>query len=537
MTKKFLLLYRTPLSTEQYQPSPEEMQAVLAQWHQWKENFPSILDMGDGLLPTGRSVKAGVVTDGPNAESKEIISGYSIVAASDYDAALVVARACPVLFAPGASIEVRELAGYLARLMSEESQAIGLVLRHEYGRLVAALLREFGAHRLSMVEDGLAQAMLEGVVAWRTRGVPPNARAWLHRAARSRIIDELRRQRRVEAMDEHGEAVSDEDEPPLAGLSEDVHDDELRALFACAEPSIPVASQLVFALRTLCGFSTSEIACRLVTSEENVQKRWERARDRLQQVDLRLEITAAEWPARSDAVLRMIYVLFTEGYFASSGDQALRLDLCTEALRLGHLVAEHPRYTSSQALALVALMRLHHARRDARVDRSGLPVLLEEQDRRRYHRAELAMGLEALSAAARGGLDSKYHLEAAIAAEHAFAPTFEETRWSVIVSLYDRLAKVDPSPLHELHAAIALSYAEAPQVAIARLDQQRPPTWLFESYLWLATYADLHRRMGNHERACALYEQAIALATPLERATLERRLEACRLQGAQAHKA
>ncbi|MCU0655507.1 MAG: sigma-70 family RNA polymerase sigma factor [Polyangiaceae bacterium] len=415
--------------------------------------------------------------------------------------------------------------------MSEGAQAVDLVLRHEYGRLVAALLREFGAHRLSIVEDGLSQAMLEGVLSWRTRGVPPNARAWLHRAARHRILDELRRQRRVEAMDEREEQPSGE-APPLAALSEDVHDDELQALFACAEPSIPVASQLVFALRTLCGFSTREIASRLVTSEENVQKRWERARGRLQEVDLKLELSAAEWPARSDAVLRMIYVLFTEGYFASTGDQTLRLDLCTEALRLGHLVAEHPRYTSPGALALVALMHLHHGRRDARVDGQGLPVLLEEQDRRRYHRAELALGLEALAAASRGGLESRYHLEAAIAAEHAFAPTFDATRWGVIVSLYDRLAKVDPSPLHELHGAIALSYAESPQAAMARLDRLRPPTWLRESYLWLATCADLHRRLGDHDRACLLYERAIALATPLERAPLERRLGACRLLAA-----
>lgn len=418
--------------------------------------------------------------------------------------------------------------------MSEGAQAIDLVLRHEYGRLVAALLREFGAHRLATIEDGLSQAMLEGVIAWRTRGVPSHARAWLYRAARSRIVDDLRRQRRIEAMDEREEGPPHEGDPPLPALSEDVHDDELRALFACAEPSIPVASQLVFALRTLCGFSTREIACRLVTSEENVQKRWERARSRLQEVDLRLELTSAEWPARSEAVLRMIYVLFTEGYFASSGGQTLRLELCAEALRLGHLVVGHPRYTSPSALALVALMHLHHGRRDARVDGHGLPVFLEEQDRHRYHRAELAMGLEALSAASQEGLESRYHLEAAIAAEHAFAPTFDETRWDVIVSLYDRLAKIDPSPLHELHGAIALSYAKDPRAAMARLDKLRPPTWLNESYLWLATYADLHRRTGNLEQACALYERAIALATPLERAPLERRLEACRPRRAPA---
>ncbi|UJR86718.1 RNA polymerase sigma factor [Sandaracinus amylolyticus] len=406
--------------------------------------------------------------------------------------------------------------------MSEAHQTIGLVLRHEYGRLVAALLREFGTSRISLVEDGLSQAMLEGTVAWRARGVPPNARAWLHRAARHRIVDELRRQRRLSTLDDS--LLEAEEGEPQASLGDDVHDDELRALFACAEPSIPLASQIVFALRTLCGFSTREIATRLVTSEENVQKRWERARERLREVDLRLELSEAEWPARSEAVLRMIYVLFTEGYFASSGERVLRLELCREALRLCRLVAEHPRYASPRVLALLALMHLHHARRDARTDDEGAPVLMEDQDRRRYHRADLVLGLRALQAAARDGLESKYHLEAAIAAEHAFAPTFEDTRWREIVALYDRLARVDPSPLHELHAAIALSYAESPHAALTRLDAQRPPTWLRESHLWLATYADLHRRMGHRDEAIALYEKAIALAPPFERVILERRL-------------
>lgn len=417
--------------------------------------------------------------------------------------------------------------------MTEAHQTIGLVLRHEYGRLVAALLREFGTHRISLVEDGLSQAMLEGTVAWRARGVPPNARAWLHRAARHRILDELRRQRRLEPLDDSSpELLESQDGEPNASLRDDMHDDELRALFACAEPSIPQASQIVFALRTLSGFSTREIATRLVTSEENVQKRWERARQRLSQVDLRLELSEAEWPARSESVLRMIYVLFTEGYFASSGDRVLRVELCEEALRLGRLVAEHPRYSSSRALALLALMYLHHARRDARTDLEGAPVLMEDQDRRRYHRADLALGLHALQAAAREGLDSRYHLEAAIAAEHAFAPTFADTRWASIVSLYDRLARIDPSPLHDLHAAIALSYAERPEAALARLDAQRPPTWLRESHLWLATYADLHRRMGHRDEAIALYEKAAALAPPFEREILERR--ASTLQGARA---
>ena len=398
------------------------------------------------------------------------------------------------------------------------------VLRHEYGRVVAALMREFGAARLAVVEDGLAQAMLEATLSWRTRGAPPNARAWLLRAARHRVLDELRRQRPLTPLEE---AAPDEPAPegPQPGLSDDVHDDELRALLVCADPAIPLSSQIVFALRTLCGFSTREIATRLVTTEENVQKRWERARDALRTVDLGREPSAEQRPARTEGVLRMIYVLFTEGYFASNGETVLRLELSEEALRLGTLVAEHPGYTSNEAWALVALMHLHHARRDARTDEQGLPVLLEQQDRTRYRREELALAMAAFQRAARAGLHSKYHLEAAIAAEHAFAPSFADIRWASIVTLYERLGRLDPSPLHELHEAIARSYAEGPAVALGRLEALRPPAWLAGSHLWLATAADFQRRLGKAAEARALYEQAIALAPPLERLVLQRRVD------------
>jgi RNA polymerase sigma-70 factor (ECF subfamily) len=407
--------------------------------------------------------------------------------------------------------------------MTPAGDALEPVLRHEYGRIVASLLREFGAHRLAAVEDGLGQALLEATLGWRARGVPPNARAWLHRTARYRILDELRRRRGDSPLDAEGyeEAAA---EGPAAGLSDDVHDDELRALLACADPAIPLPSQVVFALRTLCGFSTREIATRLVTTEENVQKRWERARDLLRAADLDREPDAAEREGRTEGVLRMIYVLFTEGYFASSGEAVLRLELCQEALRLGALVAGHPAHTSPRAWALVALMHLHHARRDARTDAGGLPILLEAQDRRLYRREELALGLSAFQRAAAGGLGSKYHLEAAIAAEHAFAPTFSDVRWGTVAALYERLDRVDPSPLHALHGAIAVSYEQGPAVALERLRALRPPSWLLGSHLWLATSADLHRRLGQHGPARELYEQAIALAPPLERSVLERRL-------------
>lgn len=407
--------------------------------------------------------------------------------------------------------------------MSLARDTLEPVLRHEYGRVVARLLREFGTARLAEVEDGLGQAMLEATLAWRSRGVPPNAGAWLLRAARHRVIDELRRQRTL-PLPEEAELDELPADPPTSGLSGEVHDDELRALLACADPSIPLPSQVVFALRTLCGFSTREIATRLVTTEENVQKRWERARDALRLVDLQGDPVATERETRAQAVLRMIYVLFTEGYFASNGETVLRLELCREALRLGTLVAEHPRDSSSEAWALVALMHLHHARRDARTDEAGAPVLLEEQDRSLYRRSELATGLAALQRATRVGPTSKFHLEAAIAAEHAFAPTFGDVRWASIVALYAQLGKVDPSPLHSLHEAIALSYAEGPAVALARLEALSLPAWLTSSQLWPATQADFHRRLGHVEAARSLYEKAIALAPPFEGLVLKRRL-------------
>jgi RNA polymerase sigma-70 factor (ECF subfamily) len=272
------------------------------------------------------------------------------------------------------------------------------------------------------------------------------------------------------------------------------------------------------------GHRGQEIATRLVTSEENVQKRAERARIAMRSVDLDEE--PSDLPARTESVLRIIYVLFTEGCFASSGDDALRLELCEEAIRLGTLVASHPRYTSGSAWALLALMHLHHARRDARTGPDGEVVLVEEQDRTRYRRDELALAFAALERAGEDVTPSKYKLEAAIAGEHAFAPSFREIRWGVIARHYAQLEVLDPSPLHGLHRAIARSYAEGPDVALRDLERMRPPTWLEGSHLWLATHADLYRRLGDRARAVDCYEKAIALAPPHERLVLRRRLRA-----------
>jgi predicted RNA polymerase sigma factor len=247
-----------------------------------------------------------------------------------------------------------------------------------------------------------------------------------------------------------------------------------------------------------------------------------------QDIDISAELTGDMLRERREAVLRMLYVMFTEGYFASSGTTVLKLELCQEAIRLTALVAEHPQLSSSETLALLALMHLHHARREARADADNKPVPLENQDRFRYRRDELLLGLTLLDRASETGatrsLHSSYHLQAAIAAEHAFAPTFAETRWPVIVQLYDALEKHEPSALHTLHAAVAASYAVGPEAGLARLATMRPPTWLAGSHLWLATHADLNARAGRRDIARELYEEAVALAPALERDILKRRM-------------
>jgi RNA polymerase sigma factor (sigma-70 family) len=407
------------------------------------------------------------------------------------------------------------------------SDALVVVMRHEYGRVVAALLREFGGAGVARIEDALSQAMVEALTSWASRGPPASPRAWLHRAARHRLLDELRSARRFEALGTHEESARDDD----PGLSDDIHDDELRALYACAAPSIPPPSQLVFALRTLAGFSTREIAARLCTTEENVQKRFERAREAFRDIDVCEALSGEALRERSEAVLRMLYVMFTEGYFASASETPLRLELCQEAIRLATLVSRHAQLSSSDALALVALMHFHHARRDARIDAEGKPVLLEVQNRSRYRHDELTVALKLLTQASTTEtgevqLSGRWQIEAAIAAEHACAPDFESTRWSVVLQLYQRLMVVEPSPLHALHAAIAASYAINPEAGLAQLKAMQPPTWLLGSHLWLATLADLTARAGNLPVARGYYDQAIALAPPNEKEVLKLRRDA-----------
>ena len=297
-------------------------------------------------------------------------------------------------------------------------------------------------------------------------------------------------------------------------------------LFICCDEAIPRESQLVFALKTLCGFSVPEIALRLFTSEANVYKRLARARDRLREMAPEIETPPLDTlKSRLPSVQAVLYLLFNEGYLSSHAEEAIRRELCDEAVRLATLLAEHPIGAVPETFALLALMHLHAARLGARRDATGGLLLLEEQDRSLWDRERMRIGAEWLERSATGDVFSRFHAEAGIAAEHCFAPSFEHTRWKEIADLYAMLEHIDPSPLHTMNRAVAIAEWQGPDAGLAVLEALAPPAWLAGSYLWDAVLGDLHRRAGNLESAQRHRDRALASApTEAVRDLLRRRL-------------
>jgi RNA polymerase sigma-70 factor (ECF subfamily) len=399
--------------------------------------------------------------------------------------------------------------------------------RHEYGRLVAMLSRRVGVHHLETVEDAVQSALVIALESWKASGPPENPSAWLFCVAQNRVVGELRQRARRERLLALNELQApDATEEPAAGFfAGEVRDDLLRMLFICCDDKIPVDSQLVIALKTLCGFDIREIAERLFTTEANVYKRLSRARARLRERPFEPDaLSIGQCASRLPAVQSVLYLLFTEGYL-SHGDAAIRMELCEEAKRLTGLLAEHPACGTPETFALLALMHLHAARMKARQDSSGGLLLLEEQDRTRFDRQEIQRGLSWLARSAQGDGFSRYHAEAGIAAEHCLAPTFQATRWDRIVACYALLERLAPSALHRLNRAVALAEWRGPQEGLAVLGALEPPSWLAGSYLWAAVLADLHGRCG-HEESAKRYRDAAVESAPSAalRDVLKRRL-------------
>lgn len=378
------------------------------------------------------------------------------------------------------------------------------------------------------IEDAVQSALMTALEAWTVAGLPDNPSAWLYRVAHNDLIGELRQRtgrHRILEQNAKEEIGTSENDPEIF-LEGEVRDDLLRMLFVCCDEAIPVESQLVLALKTLCGFGIQEIALRLFTSEANVYKRLGRARSRLRKLPLDTgELTGEQYSSRLPAVNKILYLLFTEGYLSSNTEQTIRQELCNEAIRLATLLAEHPVGQNPETFALLALMHLHAARITARQDGSGGLLLLEEQDRELWDQQGIRVGLEWLAKSAHGDSFSRYHAEAGIAAEHCLALSFQETRWDRIVECYSLLERIAPSALHKLNRAVAVAEWQGPAAGLAVLEGFEPPTWLAGSYQWSAVLAYLYQRCGNTKTANRFRDVALKSApTPAVKELLQRRL-------------
>ena len=403
--------------------------------------------------------------------------------------------------------------------------------RHESARLVATLAGQFGAQRLQWVEDVVQEALVRALQTWPYRGVPENPAAWLTQTARHLALDQLRREQRWHEREagitaEQARWMAVPLEPAPDDDEAHLRDDTLRLMFVCCHPQLSTEAQIALALRTLCGLSPAEIAAAFVTSEAAISKRLVRARQRIRELELPFELPEAqELPQRLDAVLASLYLLFNEGYKASSGEHLVRSDLCHEAIRLTEMLTTHQHTDLPQCHALLALMLLSAARLPARTDETGGILRLHEQDRSLWDQSLVLRGLQHLQLSARGSTLTEYHLEAGIAACHSTAASHGTTDWARILQLYEHLVLLTPSPVVALNRAIALGRVQGAQSGLEALAAVKG----LDSYLSLhAARGAFAAELGQMQEAAAHYKRALVLAAlPSERSFLERLIAEC----------
>jgi RNA polymerase sigma factor (sigma-70 family) len=408
------------------------------------------------------------------------------------------------------------------------------LFRREAGRMVATLTRLFGVHNLALAEDVVQDAFCRALEVWQFRGVPDNPSAWLMATAKNRAIDMLRRERTARTFaPELGRLLDSEWTlvPTVDELfsSPVINDDVLRMMFSCCHPRLPEEAQVALVLHILCGFGVSEVAAAFFSTDAAIRKRISRAKKALAKSKRLFDLTDAEFAGRLSAVHRALYLLFNEGYHGASPESAVRVELCREALRLSRLLIDHPLTAKPATYALTALFCLHAARLPARVDHEGNLSSLSEQDRSQWDGHLVAEGERLLDLSATGPALTEYHVEAAIAAVHAQAPRAEDTNWTQIVTLYDRLLSIRPSPVVALNRAIAVAQRDGPDRGLEEIRAIADLDRLADYPFYSAALGELELRGGKGERAGAHFQAAVALArNPMERRFFERRLQACK---------
>jgi RNA polymerase sigma-70 factor (ECF subfamily) len=396
--------------------------------------------------------------------------------------------------------------------------------REESGRILATLIRLLGDFDLA--EEMLQEAYAVALQKWPAEGTPANPRSWLISTARHKAIDRLRRDRRFERKAEEIAKSAEFAVQPESDVEEEMFaDDRLRLIFTCCHPSLPLEARVALTLRTVCGITTEEISRAFLVPVATMAQRLVRAKGKIREAGIPYRVPLQdELRDRVDGVLLVIYLIFNEGYLASSGDALIRRELCAEAIRLGRVLCSLlPQQPEVQAL--LGLMLLQDSRRDARVSAEGELILLEEQDRSLWHADQIREGTELVESALSRGAAGVYALQASIAALHANAKTAKETDWPQIAALYDVLLRTSPSPVIEVNRAVAVAMARSVNEGLALLDELERRKELEEFHLLPAARADLLRRLGRMEEAAEAYRQALTLATnDIERRLLQRRL-------------
>jgi RNA polymerase sigma factor (sigma-70 family) len=408
------------------------------------------------------------------------------------------------------------------------------LFRHEAGRMVAVLTRIFGVHNLALAEDVVQDAFCRALEVWAFRGVPENPSAWLMAAAKNRALDVLRREKTARTYEpelsrwlQSEWTLASEVEEMFSDTA--IKDDQLRMMFSCCHPRLSEEAQIMLMLHILCGFGIGEVASAFVTTYTAVEKRIPRSKRVLAGSKKLFDTqSSADFSARLPAVQRALYLLFNEGYHGASAEFAVRAELCEEAIRLAKLLLEHPLGAMPSSYALSALMCLNRARLPARVDASGKLNSLFDQDRSLWDQDLISEGLLQLELSAEGAELTEYHVEAGIAAVHATAPTMQATNWQEIVSLYDKLMTIHPTPIVALNRAIAIGQRDGADCGMRELRTIPDSDRLAKYPFYHAAFAEFELQNGQTENAIGQFETALRLArNPMERQFFKNRIFSC----------
>jgi len=418
----------------------------------------------------------------------------------------------------------------------EVSQVVEHLFRQEAGKMVATLTRIFGIEHFDLAQDVVQEALARALQTWPYYGIPKNPSAWIMRVSRNLALDVVRREKVFRGKEPELTRLAEERGNPAPDAEvfsdQEIAGDRLRMLFVCCHPQIPSEAHVALALKTLCGFSVTEISRAFLTTDAAIAKRLTRAKQKIREAHIAFEIPLGEeLPRRLDGVLQTLYLLFNEGYKASTGEKLVREELCNEAIRLTTLLAEHPAGNQPRTHSLLALMLLNAARLPTRTDVKGNMLRLKEQNREEWDQAMISRGMFHLAKSAAGDEMTEFHLQAGIAACHCAAMDYESTDWPQILSLYDRLVEFDDSPVVALNRAVAVANVHGPQAGLDAVAAIRHKEELDSYYLLYAVLGEFEAQLNDPLAAAGYFRKSLQLAEiKSEQKFLLKRFQACEEQ-------